>query len=56
MLKEGKAVYIRGVDSKVDSSGHIFVTGEKVLMEIAHDEIRKINLENNISSREYVLA
>lgn len=54
MLKEGHIVYIRGADAEVDEKGHIFMTGDKVLMEPAHDSIPSINVEKNISSAEYV--
>ena len=48
-MKIDSAVYIRGVDAEVDENGHIYLTGEKILMEPAHDGIASIKHSNNIS-------
>lgn len=49
----GKILYFRGLEIEVDDCGHMFITGFKVLIELAHDEVKSIKMTNNLSAREY---
>lgn len=51
MLKEDKAVYIRNADADVDSKGHMFLKGDRPVMEPAHDSILSILKKNDVSAR-----
>jgi len=46
-------LYFRGLQVDVDKCGHMYVTGSKVLVELAHDDIKSVKLSNNISHHEY---
>lgn len=34
-------------------NGHIIMTGTKILVELAHDDIKSVEKSNNVSKREY---
>lgn len=54
LLKENSVFYLRGLEAKVDKKGHLYLTGKKMLVEPAYDEIKApIKESNNISTREY---
>lgn len=51
LLREGSVVYLRGVESDVDSKGFMYLKGTKILIEPAHDSISSVNRDNNVSGR-----
>jgi hypothetical protein len=55
-LKVNSTVYLRDVETEIDGQSEgtiIIIPGKRLLMEAAREQIKKVNEDNNISSRVY---